>query len=122
MKHYLETMAEVADFPFVAELPKREKGRIATLWDKFQEAREIIDREGVLVPPSFAAKVMNVSKQRVCQLMDSGRLKRVDFDGQSLVTENSIVEWAKAEHKGGRPINPASARQIAKAASEIFKK
>jgi len=122
MKPYREVMAEVADFPFVAELPKREKSKIASLWDKIDEAREIIEKEGVLLPPSFVGKILNISRQRVYQLIDSGRFKVVDLGGHSMITENSILEWAKSERQVGRPVNPASARQIAMAGIQEMKK
>jgi hypothetical protein len=99
------TVARLAEFPFVAELPKREKSKVATLWDAFQEASRIVEERGMCVPPIVAAKLLGVSKQRVGQIMDDGRLETVDVCGHRMILEDSLVEFCKSERKNGRPLN-----------------
>lgn len=91
------------DFPFVAEMPKRERSKVATLWDRFQRLKEITDEKGMLLPPAFCAKLLGVCRQRVYVLMDEGRLEKVEVDGHTFVTEESFIAWCRAEHKNGRP-------------------
>jgi hypothetical protein len=91
------------DFPFVAELPKREKSRLAKIWEAFQEVKAIQATEGCLIPDSVAATLLEVSRVRVEQLCDDGKLKRVMWHGRRFVTENSLVQHARSERKAGRP-------------------
>lgn len=95
--------AATPDFPFVAELPKRERSRLATVWERLAELRQVSAQHGQLVPPRLAAKLLGVSSQRIDQLVQAGKLMRVDVDGHPLLTENSIIALAKTERKAGRP-------------------
>jgi excisionase family DNA binding protein len=94
-------VAEVSEFPFVATLPKREKSKVAKLWDSFQEAGRIAEERGMFVAPFVVAKLLGVSKQRVHQLIESGRLETVDVCGHRCVLEDSLVEFCKTERKSG---------------------
>lgn len=96
--------AAATDFPFVAELPKREKSKLVRVWDHFRELSRISETEGMLIPMSFAAIVLDVCRQRVYQLAEEGRLKVIKVNGHSFVTENSVVDYAASERKAGRPV------------------
>lgn len=102
--------ANVLEFPFTAELPKREKCKVAQVWDRFQELSRITEREGMLIPMAYAAAVLDVSRQRVYQLEQSGKLKVIEVDGQKFVTENSVIEYARGERKAGRPMKVLDGR------------
>lgn len=91
------------DFPFVADLPKREARPVVKLWDELKEFEEMVRQDGAAIPVTFAAKLLNVSRQRVYDLCETGRLRRVELGGHSFITSESLVEWARAEHKSGRP-------------------
>jgi hypothetical protein len=107
------TVAQLAEFPFVAELPKREKSKVATLWEAFQEASRVSEERGMFVPPIVAAKLLGVSSQRVGQIMDDGRLESVDVCGHRMILEDSLVEFCKTERKNGRPVNlPKNSAEI----------
>ncbi len=95
--------AEVLEFPAFVDLPKREKSKLSTVWDIFYEMSRIVDEKGMLVPQTFAAKVLGISKQRVGQLADAGKLEAIEFNGTRFITENSLVDHAKTERKVGRP-------------------
>jgi len=95
--------AQTMDFPFVAEMPKRERSKVETLWDRFHRLKAITDEKGMLLPVVFCAKLLGVSRQRVYALLDEGRMERVDLDGQIFITEESFIAWCRAEHKQGRP-------------------
>lgn len=104
----------VLDFPFVAELPKREKSRLAKMWDAFNEMKELQKRHGSLVPVQVCAALGGVSNQRICQLADEGRLVRIEFHGHPYIAEDSFVEWASSERKSGRPLGVNNQKDLAK--------
>jgi hypothetical protein len=103
------------DFPFVQQLPKREKSRLCNLWDELRELRSLIAEHGALVPQPFAAELLGISHQRVQQLIASGKLIAVPVHTSRFVTENSIVTLAKSERKTGRPFN------IPKTSSDLYR-
>jgi len=96
--------AVATDFPFVAELPKREKSKLAKVWGHFQELSRISEVEGMLIPMAYAAIVLDVCRQRVYQLAEEGRLKVIEVNGHQFVTERSVVDFAATERKAGRPL------------------
>jgi hypothetical protein len=95
--------ADAAEFPFVGALPKREKSKLAKAWENFQELGRISEREGMLIPQVLAARLLDMSRQRVNVLASEGRLKVIQVNGQSFVTGNSVRDYAQVEHKSGRP-------------------
>ena len=92
------------DFPFLADLPKREKSKVVKVWETFEELSRVTAIEGMLIPQSFAAKILDVSRQRVYELSGEGRLKVVPVNGHLFVTEKSVVAYATSERKSGRPL------------------
>jgi hypothetical protein len=97
--------ADALEFPAFAGLPKREKSKLHKVWDAFQELSRVTEEKGLLVQQSIAARLLDVSPQRVNELVKAGRLETHNFNGVPLVTENSIVSFAKSERKSGRPCN-----------------
>jgi len=100
--------AEALEFPFTAAMPKREKSKLAKCWELLQRMKAISATEGDLVPVMMCAKLLGISRSRVDQFVQDGRLKRYDIDGHVFLTENSIVEFAKSERKNGRPVKALS--------------
>jgi hypothetical protein len=94
---------DLGEFPFVAELPKREKRAVVTAWDMWQEAKELIAAKGNLIPLTLAADLGGVSKQRISDLVRAGRLERVALGNHVFVTESSLLSWVRSERKPGRP-------------------
>lgn len=101
----------VLEMPFVAELPKREKSRLAKLWDHFTEVRALQREHGTLVPIKLAADLAGVSRQCIDEHIERGQLIRIEVHGHPFITENSFVEWAKSERKAGRPIKVPSSNK-----------
>lgn len=95
--------AAVSEFPFVQELPKRQQKKLKSVWEVLEDYKTMFQTHGVLVPVSVAAKLLNISPQRILQLVEAGRLKRVDMWEKAHITEASIVELAETERKRGRP-------------------
>jgi hypothetical protein len=112
----------VIEFPWVEQLPKREKSRLAKLWDHFAEVRAIQREHGTIVPVKLAADLAGVTRQRIDDLVERGQLVRIYVNGHPFITENSFVEWAKTERKNGRPLKVlATNKEIWKAAHEAAK-
>lgn len=84
-------------------MPKREKSRLAKLWDTFKEMKDIQEKNGFLIPRTAAASLLDVHPTRVDQLCLAGNLVRIDYHGHRYITENSLVEHARSERKAGRP-------------------
>lgn len=91
------------DFPFVEELPKREKSKVAKIWDAFQVMRAATKEHGCMVPEVLAAKLANISKQRIAELAEKGTLERIQIAGHNYITETSFLNWVSTERKAGRP-------------------
>lgn len=100
--------ATVNEFPFVASLPKREKSKVAQMWDLIREVNEISKTEGNLLPVMLVARALDLGRTRIDQLCADGRLKRVRIDDHVFITENSLVEFAKIERQNGRPLKPCT--------------
>jgi len=98
--------AAVNEFPFVEQLPKREKSRVALLWEHLREMKALQERKGILVAPFMAAELLGVSKQRVAELIADGRLERVEWRGRVFITETDLLAYAQSERKAGRPCGP----------------
>lgn len=100
--------SEALEFPYVETLPKREKSKVVKVWDLFQEMSRVTDEKGMLVPQSLVAKVLDVSRQRIHDLVKQGGLETHDVFGVPFVTERSVVAYAKSERKAGRPMKVES--------------
>jgi hypothetical protein len=99
------------EFPFVAELPKREKSKLRKVWDRLKDFQEFMQKEGECVPPVVAAGLLDVSRQRVHELIQEASLREVRFEGHPYVTVNSIVDHCKSERKAGRPVKEMTMRR-----------
>lgn len=109
-------------FPGFVALPQREKSRWAKALDAWNEYKAASSEHGGVVPVTLAAELGGVSQQRIHQLMHTGQLVRVDFGSHVCVGENSFVEWAKSERKGGRPLKlPVTVREQWKTAQKSAK-
>lgn len=93
----------VEEFEFVKSMPKGEKKLWQRVREHIDEIKRITDKRGIPVPQKLAANLLNVSQQRIDQLLKEGRLELVLVGGHPFVTEDSIVEYAQTERKQGRP-------------------
>jgi len=98
------TARDLAEFPFMAELPKREKGKVAKLFDVLEEIGRVQSEKGGIVPQALVAEVLNVSRARVAELVDDGKLDSIRIGQHRFVFLESLWARCKAEKdKGGRP-------------------
>lgn len=96
----------VTEFPFVAELPKREAKHVKSLWEELEEMTRVSEENGFLLPPAAAAELLGVTRQRVAQYQADGRLRVWTFRGRPFVCGNDIVALAESERAVGVHINP----------------
>lgn len=76
-------------FPELAsESPKAKKGDIT-----LSEFVKQYHKQGVIVPPGLAARLMRLTRTRIYQLTQDGRLETVNECGYNLITLTSIVRY-----------------------------
>lgn len=88
----------------MASLPKREKAAVMGAWEELHEFCEMVKTNGAVIPVTFAGRVLNVSRQRVYELINEGRIQTMELGGHVFVVADSLVEWGKGERKAGRPV------------------
>lgn len=108
-------MSEISasEFPFVQALPKRKQSAISRLWDTLTHMQEVNKQEGGLLPVSVAARALNISRSRVDQLVNDGRLRRFEVEGHVYISGRSVAQFAWDERKNGRPALAMTPAQIA---------
>jgi len=98
--------ATISEFPFVGELPKRDKSKLQEVWDELAEFHEVSKREHGLVSVQHAMKCLNVSRSSIDDLVRRCKLTRFEFGGHVVISVKSLKQWANAERSvGGRPRN-----------------
>lgn len=95
--------AQALEFPWMQDLPKREKSKVAKAVDLVKEFTDLQRKHGALVPASMVATVLNVTRARVLQFIEEGRLPAVMFRGSWYVGEDDLRAFGKLERKVGRP-------------------
>lgn len=91
-----------------APLPKK----VRNLWERMNDMRELTAKHGQLIPISAAAALMDLSRQRVYQLIDEGTLRPVECWEQKWLCENDIREFLELERDKGRPAKQPSVKEI----------
>lgn len=91
------------ELPFMRDLPKREKKRLETVLDKWEEAKEVMRSKGAYVPVTFAAAMCNVSNSRMYDLCREGKVEMVSLGSHKFVTESSLFAWRNSQRQNGRP-------------------
>jgi hypothetical protein len=97
--------AAAIEFPFLSGMPRAERTSARDLWGRFVEFAQESEKQGGVVTPALAAKMLRVSRQRIWALMKSGTLVHLDFEGHAFVTGDSIKAYAESERKSGRPLS-----------------
>lgn len=78
--------------------------------------KEALNEHGVLVTPAVGSRLLKVSNQRVCQLLNAGTLTRLVLLGQNWVPLQQLQSrLASPVPAGGRPksLNGGRPRKIA---------
>jgi len=91
------------------DIPASEPKRVRTKWQELKEMREQADEHGGLVPPLVAACLLDVSKQRVNDMINSGILHRYEWFGKPFISVKEVAAYVNSERRTGRPArNPPS--------------
>jgi hypothetical protein len=83
-------------------IEKNESRASKLLAELRQMTRASIEHEGLL-NHAQAAVVLDVSPRRIGELVELGKLTRLDFLGRTYVSVKEIVQRRKADVKAGRP-------------------
>ena len=86
----------------VPESPSREK-RERGAWDQVREMHALSSEVGGLIPPSVAAVLLEVSRQRVHQFMTEGRFTIHQFLGEKYLELRQVHDFRKNPRANGRP-------------------
>jgi len=97
------TDAAECEFGFIQTLPKSEAKKVRTAVDVLAEWREATKKHGCLVPSPLAAKILNISRQRLHVYIQDGRLSTIVVEGHIYVIEKSLLDLANTDRKAGRP-------------------
>ena len=93
--------ANISEFPFVQELPKSERAEVKGIWDDLMEFKRLSQEKGFLIPTGMAPGLAGVSRQRIYDLIEAGRLERVTVGNFSFVTDASLGEFVRSDRKPG---------------------
>lgn len=72
-----------------------------------RELGEVFERHGPVVPQHMIAKLLGVSRQRVGQFVEEGRLATVTLGGHQYVPYEALRYFLADERKNGRPFKLA---------------
>ena len=89
--------------------PRNRVGSNAWKLDEFMKMRELSKIEGGLTPVFFAKIALGLSKQRVYQLIEEGRLPCYEIMGKKMVSCNAIEAFLRLERPSGRRIGGLAA-------------
>lgn len=59
-------------------------------------------QHGPLAPPAMVAASLGISRQRVYQLMDEGRLESIEVDGKKFIPAHKLEEFLLIARKSGQ--------------------
>lgn len=114
--------AAQATFPFDQTVPRAQRSRLGRIVDRFKAFKALADEHGVLIPAPVAAKLLDVSLQRIHQLKDAGIVASVKFEGHAYIIESSLWDYAKSDRGSGFRYKDVSLSQCIDLAKEQQKK
>ncbi len=107
----MEMMADQAElFPVLtAQTQTRKRSPL-------REMLDAIERHGPLVPKAFLPLVLDISKQRVHQLITEGKLASIEVAERTMVPIAALEVFLSAERKTGRPLKERMLRDAIRTA------
>jgi hypothetical protein len=88
-------------------LPRR--GSVAWTVREWRRFRQLCRLHDGLTSPAFAAEVLQLSRQRVGQLIDAGRLRTYTVFDRPFIPCDELAEFAKIDRPEGRPVGALQA-------------
>lgn len=80
-------------------------------WARWRIFREAMEREGPMIPRAMLPLLLDVSKQRVEQLVREGRIATVQVHNCQLVPYASLEAYLADERRSGRPVRENTLRE-----------
>jgi len=88
-------------------IPASEPKKVRTKWQELEAMTKDADTHGGLIPQAVAAILLDVSRQRINELIRLGTFRSFEYFGKPFVCVNDVVAFVNSERKGGRPIKEA---------------
>ena len=85
------------DLPTI-KMPKRVKSR----WEELNQLCDIVDEHGPIIPMFVAADLLNLSRQRIHQLVEAGTLVPVEFAGKRWLAEKQLRAFVQLDRTSDR--------------------
>jgi hypothetical protein len=92
----MEAVIQNELFP-VIEAEARKKSALRVFMD-------VIDRHGPLIERAHIPVVLDLSRQRVHQLVEAGRIATIEVQGREFIPMASLEAYLADERKNGRPV------------------
>jgi hypothetical protein len=109
----MEAVAQAELFPVLeASEPRR---------SAYREYMDAYEEHGPLWPQSFVHVALEVSQQRVDQLISEGRIPRIQIRGKWFVPVISVETYKAEERKSGRPVRERTVREQYRKFRELYK-
>ena len=89
--------------PWLFDVPATEPKRVKTKWEELAEMAEKSAEVGGLIQPSLAAKLLDFSRQRAYEMIETGRLQSWEFFGHRYVSAREVHAYMESDRKPGRP-------------------
>ncbi len=78
-----------------------------------RQSMDAFTEHGALLPQSFLASILGISKQRVSQLIQAGKLATVELDGHTFVPMAALeIYLSQDRDEGGRPHKFGTVEQL----------
>jgi hypothetical protein len=106
-RHMEASQTEFFGFPVIEERTK--------VKSQLRQYLDAIAVHGPLVPAPMAAAALDLSKQRIYQLMNTGQLATVNVDGNRWVPVAVLELFWTEERKSGRPCKLPKLSKLVKA-------
>jgi DNA-binding IclR family transcriptional regulator len=91
----MEAAAQFTFWPVIEEkLSKR---------SVLRQLLDAVERHGALATVGTTAKALGVHRSRIYQLLEEGKLAKVNIDGSVHIVVASLELYLTEEHKSGRP-------------------
>ncbi len=103
----MEVTADQAElFPVIIQQAQTERPKSA-----LRQFLDALSTHGPLVPRGYLPALLDLSNERVRQLVDAGRIATLDLGGRQMVPVAAIEAFLAQERKTGRPVREHTFRE-----------
>ncbi len=106
VSEHMEMMADQAElFPVLGAIPQTRKR------SPLREMLDAMERHGPLFPRAFLPMALDLSRQRVADLVNDGRIATIQVAGREMVPVAALEAFLSLERKTGRPVKELTLRE-----------